>query len=123
MLRTSHVRRRRLRLLRRAGARNPRPPTEEVAMNKLSLKVEELSVESFAVSAGDGEAGTVQAYHHSRGHHATCDPLVGTCFGYTCFETCAGTCGDTCASCVYTCDPAVGTCFGYTCYATCPLPA
>jgi hypothetical protein len=75
-------------------------------MKKLALKIEDLAIESFETAALHADKGTVVA-------HATNDPAVGTCFGYTCYETCAG---DTCR---YTCDPAVGTCFGYTCAGAC----
>lgn len=71
------------------------------------LKIEDLSIESFETAAVAAGKGTVMA-HETLG---TCDPRVGTCFGYTCYQTC-GLCAETR---VYTCDPAVGTCFGYTC--------
>ncbi|HST60713.1 MAG TPA: pinensin family lanthipeptide [Longimicrobium sp.] len=73
------------------------------------LKIEDLSIESFETASTAAAEGTVVA-HASKQY--TCNPADGTCFGYTCYETCAGTCADSCA---YTCDPAVGTCFGYTC--------
>jgi hypothetical protein len=77
------------------------------------LKIEELSIESFETAGIAADEGTVVA-HGSKQH--TCNPAEGTCFGYTCYETCAGTCADSCA---FTCDPAVGTCFGYTCAGAC----
>jgi hypothetical protein len=73
------------------------------------LKIEDLAIESFETAAPAAGEGTVVGHGTKR---ETCDPAVGTCFGYTCYETCANTCADTCA---YTCDPLVGTCFGYTC--------
>lgn len=75
------------------------------------LRIEDLAIESFETAAPAAGKGTVVA-HATQGNKYTCDPAVGTCFGYTCYETCANTCADSCA---YTCDPAVGTCFGYTC--------
>ncbi|HEX8244049.1 MAG TPA: hypothetical protein VF541_11150 [Longimicrobium sp.] len=57
-------------------------------MKKLSLKVEELSVATFEVAAGQKQDGTVQAFAATQGHNYTCDPAVGTCFGYTCYATC-----------------------------------
>ena len=85
-------------------------------MKKLSLNIDELTIESFDVAgAPRGVEGTVLG-HATQGGKYTCDPAVGTCFGYTCYETCANTCADTCN---YTCDPAVGTCFGYTCVDVC----
>lgn len=80
-------------------------------MKKLALKIEDLAIESFETARAAREDGTVVG-HATQGNKYTCDPVVGTCFGYTCYETCAETCADSCA---YTCDPAVGTCFGYTC--------
>lgn len=76
------------------------------------LKIEDLSIESFETAAATAREGTVIAH----GTRDTCDPAVGTCFGYTCYETCDRTCADSCA---FTCDPAVGTCFGYTCIDAC----
>jgi hypothetical protein len=32
--------------------------------------------------------GTVMAHNPTNPNAHTCDPLVGTCFGYTCFRTC-----------------------------------
>jgi hypothetical protein len=84
-------------------------------MNKLKLQIEDLAIESFETAKSAGNEGTVVA-HATQGRNYTCDPVVGTCFGYTCYETCAETCADSCA---YTCDPAVGTCFGYTCVDAC----
>jgi hypothetical protein len=84
-------------------------------MNKLKLQIEDLAIESFETARAAGDEGTVVG-HATQGNKYTCDPAVGTCFGYTCYETCAGTCPD---SCDFTCDPAVGTCFGYTCIDAC----
>ncbi|HEX6370114.1 MAG TPA: hypothetical protein VF006_14430 [Longimicrobium sp.] len=89
-------------------------------MKKLKLQIEDLAIESFATAAQAGDEGTVVG-HATQGNKYTCDPRVGTCFGYTCIDaTCDKTCGDTCGdTCDFTCDPAVGTCFGYTCAGAC----
>ncbi len=88
-------------------------------MEKLALRIEELSVESFDVaSAGQDGGGTVEAFNHTRGNHATCDPAVGTCFGYTCYATCQLTCPETCFA---SCDGGA-TCVGETCWGTCVDP-
>lgn len=85
-------------------------------MKKLKLQIDELAIESFETAAVTANEGTVVG-HATQGRNYTCDPAVGTCFGYTCYETCGmETKGDTC---LYTCDPAVGTCFGYTCAGAC----
>ena len=76
-------------------------------MKKLALKIEDLAIESFETAALAADEGTVIAH----GSKDTCDPAVGTCFGYTCYETCETR--------DFTCDPAVGTCFGYTCIDAC----
>jgi hypothetical protein len=52
-------------------------------MKKLSLKIEDLAIETFATAAPKAAEGTVIA-HATQGNNYTCDPLVGTCFGYTC---------------------------------------
>jgi len=57
-------------------------------VKKLSLKVEELNVATFEVAADEPQSGTVQAFANTQGNHNTCDPLVGTCFGYTCYTAC-----------------------------------
>ena len=58
-------------------------------MKKLSLKVEELKISSFETAAEEqAKKGTVEAFAATRGHQYTCDPLVGTCFGYTCIDAC-----------------------------------
>ncbi|HEU0300010.1 MAG TPA: hypothetical protein VFR37_11160 [Longimicrobium sp.] len=80
-------------------------------MKKLKLQIDDLAVETFQTAGAQGDEGTVVG-HATQGNKHTCDPQVGTCFGYTCYETCGDTCADTCQ---YTCDPLVGTCFGYTC--------
>lgn len=71
-------------------------------MRKLRLNVDALAVESFAPAADEQvPRGTVQAHQPTNPNAHTCDPLVGTCFGFTCFRTCIctgpanpGGCGD-----------------------------
>ena len=71
-------------------------------MRKLRLNVDALAVESFAPAADEPvPRGTVQAHQPTNPNANTCDPLVGTCFGFTCFRTCIctgpanpGGCGD-----------------------------
>ena len=86
-------------------------------MRKLKLQIDDLAIESFATVTVARDEGTVVG-HATQGNKDTCDPAVGSCFGYTCYETCQ--CGETKVdTCNFTCDPAVGTCFGYTCAGAC----
>ena len=58
-------------------------------MRKLRLQVDALMVESFEASPAEPVVrGTVQAHAPTNPNAHTCDPFVGTCFGYTCFRTC-----------------------------------
>ena len=57
-------------------------------MKKLSLNIDELQVSTFEADAVSTETGTVEAYAATNGGKYTCDPLVGTCFGYTCVDAC-----------------------------------
>lgn len=57
-------------------------------MKKLRLEMDALAVESFEPAAACEERGTVAAHNPTNPRAHTCDPLVGTCFGYTCFRTC-----------------------------------
>jgi cobalamin synthase len=52
-------------------------------MKKLTLQIDDLAVETFQTAVPVREEGTVVA-HKTQGNNYTCDPLVGTCFGYTC---------------------------------------
>ena len=56
-------------------------------VKKLSLKVEELEVSAFETAEVESQAGTVEAFAKTKNQY-TCDPLVGTCFGYTCIDAC-----------------------------------
>ena len=91
------------------------------ALRKLSLRLDELSVESFDTTAAGRQRGTVF------GEQCTC-PTACTCPGcYTCDNTCyepgnGNTCEQTCAM-EYTCDTCMGTCANYpktTCTAGAP---
>jgi hypothetical protein len=57
-------------------------------MKKLSLKVEELEISSFETAEEPKAAGTVEAFIRTQGNNYTCNPQVGTCFGYTCIDVC-----------------------------------
>jgi hypothetical protein len=58
-------------------------------MRKLKLDVDRLAVESFEAEPAEIEGrGTVRAHAPTNIHAHTCDPLVGTCFGFTCYRTC-----------------------------------
>jgi hypothetical protein len=62
---------------------------EEVAMRKLRLDPEKLVVEMFDPAPAEEESrGTVAAHQQTNPNANTCDPLEGTCFGFTCFRTC-----------------------------------
>lgn len=80
-------------------------------MNKLKLRLDDLSVESFDTQRMDREKGTVIGEECSCG--GTCDA--------TCPNTCAYTCDDN--TCLYTCDDATcaGTCdtCSPSCWDTC----
>jgi len=81
--------------------------TEEAAVDKLTLLIEELRVESFATGAEGPKTGTVHAHHHT-GNHETC--------ANTCPATCRITCPETC---FVSCDGAA-TCIDPTCgFPTC----
>ena len=53
-------------------------------VKKLSLNVEALEISTFETAVVETETGTVEAFAATKAHQYTCDPLVGTCFGYTC---------------------------------------
>ena len=57
--------------------------TEAFQMKKLKLQIDDLAIETFQTAAPLDAEGTVVA-HKTQGNNYTCDPLVGTCFGYTC---------------------------------------
>jgi hypothetical protein len=89
---------------------------------KLTLNLEDLSVDSFDTTSTHKAKGTVFGEQCTCYTNCTC-PGCPTC-DRTCRNTCAYTCDD--ATCVYTCDDAscAGTCncgtdntcgWGYTC--------
>jgi hypothetical protein len=82
---------------------------------KLTLKLEDLSVDSFDTTTGQKAKGTVFGEQCTCYTNCTC-PGCPTCYA-SCNGTCGGTCGEnTCAaSCNGTC--AGATC-GYSCYDT-----
>jgi hypothetical protein len=84
---------------------------EDPMRGKLTLKLEDLSVDSFDTTTTQKAKGTVF------GEQCTCYTQC-TCPGCpTCYESCNGTCGDTCpATCAYTCDDV--SCAG-SCAETC----
>jgi hypothetical protein len=58
-------------------------------MRKLKLDLGALAVESFEPAPEPKpERGTVEAHAPTNPQANTCDPLEGTCFGFTCFRTC-----------------------------------
>jgi hypothetical protein len=56
-------------------------------VKKLSLNVEELEISTFETAEMEMETGTVEAFAGTKNQY-TCDPVVGTCFGYTCAGAC-----------------------------------
>ena len=79
--------------------------------SKLTLNLDDLTVDSFDTTVTEKQKGTVF------GEQCTC-PTQCTCPGCpTCDASCNGTCGGTCAaSCNGTCnEPSCG----YSCFGTC----
>lgn len=74
--------------------RTLRPLADRVAdlemeiVKKLSLKIEELEISTFETAEVEKKTGTVEAFLGTKIHQYTCDPAVGTCFGYTCVGAC-----------------------------------
>ncbi|HEX6040711.1 hypothetical protein [Longimicrobium sp.] len=67
-------------------------------MRKLTMKLEELEVETFATAAPEGERGTVLGRETSVEECGSggetcgsCDPYASDCF-YTCGRSCWGSC-------------------------------
>jgi hypothetical protein len=90
--------------------------------SKLTLNLDDLSVDSFDTTATQKEKGTVFGEQCTCYTNCTC-PGCPTCDN-TCRATCAYTCDD--HTCAYTCDDA--TCAGcgtgaYSCYESdcCPV--
>ena len=82
-------------------------------MSKLTLKLEDLTVDSFETTAAEKERGTVFGEQCTCYTNCTC-PGCPSC-GDTCPATCPMTCDD--VSCGGTCQ----TCYGNTCDGTCPI--
>lgn len=89
-------------------------------MKKLKLAMEDLAVESFATSQGDGPRGTVEAHGTQLGRTcgavATCGPQ--TCGGFICVIDTADPCGGSFGCPTPACPPATNTCptgGGFTC--------
>jgi hypothetical protein len=80
---------------------------------KLSLNLDDLTVDSFDTTGTQKAKGTVFGEQCTCYTQCTC-PGCPTCANYaTCDASCNGTCGGTCpATCAYTCDDAScnGTC-------------
>ena len=91
-------------------------------MRKLTLKLDDLRIDSFQTTPGERGKGTVFGEQCTCWTNCTCPGCPtcdascnGTCGG-TCDASCNGTCGDSCG-----CDPGTGDCtwFGYTCDNSC----
>lgn len=88
-------------------------------MNKLSLKLDDLTVESFDTAGPITGRGTVQGHGHPKS--GFCSENGSPCDTYTChctdFDTCEYSCGqscpNTCDSCQATCISCMNTCEGY----------
>lgn len=78
-------------------------------MRKLSLKLDDLRIESFDTAAAAEEKGTVVAEQCSCG--ATCMADYGTC-AYSCRATCNGSCPP--GTCYFSC-PVENTCYMGAC--------
>jgi hypothetical protein len=60
---------------------------ERRIVKKLSLNIDALEISTFETAEVAKETGTVEAFAATKNQY-TCDPLVGTCFGYTCAGAC-----------------------------------
>jgi len=70
-------------------------------MRKLSMKLEDLTVESFATDRETEERGTVLARQTGETCGEPCSETVGSCDPYAsdCFYTCGRSCWGSCWSC------------------------
>ncbi|HSU12545.1 hypothetical protein [Longimicrobium sp.] len=90
---------------------------------KLRLDLDQLTVDSFAVSARLEGAGTVRAQGEVppqepvSDYDGVCNTYQASCNGScaSCVNTCWNTCGNTCASCNFTCQ--------LSCHSVCYEPA
>lgn len=95
-------------------------------MKKLSLKLDELAVESFETASAQAPRGTVEGQGFTdqgcvTDEYQSCGgscPYVGTCGENTCQGTCRASCYGTCDG--NTCEGSCGG--GDTCYFTCDIP-
>lgn len=74
-------------------------------MNKLSLKIDELMVESFRTDETAGRVGTVRGLDSATVDQDTCNTCNGCSNADTCVS-CPATCGNTCQTCPVSCNPA-----------------
>ena len=70
-------------------------------MRKLTLKLEDLAVETFATDAAAGERGTVVGRETSVDECGSGTETCGSCDPYAsdCFETCGRSCWGSCWTC------------------------
>ena len=66
------------------GRRGPRRTLGRWIVKKLSLNIDALEISTFETARVVTETGTVEAFAATKHNQYTCDPVVGTCFGYTC---------------------------------------
>src|SRR5688500_19144585 len=104
------------------GRRFTPPPREDSMRGKLTLKLEDLSVDSFDTTTPQRAKGTVFGEQCTCYTQCTCPGCPtcdascnGTC-GASCYGTCGGaTCDGSCGrTCEYSCD-----CSQYSCDYTC----
>jgi len=75
-------------------------------MSKLSLKLDDLAIQSFSTLPAEGGRGTV---HGLTGDQDTCVALntcISACTRLDSCATCPASCFGTCASCPLSCNPA-----------------
>ena len=87
-------------------------------MNKLTLRLDDLRVDTFHVEAPPKQKGTVfgeQCTCYTQCTCPGCPTCDASCNG-TCDATCDVSCNDTCASCAVTC---YASCEAATCHASC----
>lgn len=89
-------------------------------MNKLTLRLDDLRVDTFYVESALKQKGTVLGEQCTCHTQCTC-PGCPSCAHYaTCDASCNGTCGATCnASCYGTCDYSCDCGSNDSCYDTC----
>ncbi len=98
-------------------------------MRKLTLNLEDLSVDSFDTTATHRPKGTVfgeQCTCYTNCTCPGCPTCAASCNG-TCDASCNGSCGVTCdascnGTCGWSCDYSCGTCEGAETCATQPAP-